>query len=543
MTPPAAEHAPVPPVPRAAHRRGRPGSRSGPLRGLAILVAALALLPGGVEAASRDAPLDGDGLAARTLTAMAASTRQEAPIVGSWAGTMEIPQTGSSLRIVFHVAPSEEGGFNATMDSPDQGATDIPVSQVTIRGDSVRLEVTAIGGTYAGVKTGADEIEGVWRQQGLAVPLSLERGEESGASRRPQEPEPPFPYRTEEVQFENPEGGFDLAGTLTLPEGEGPFPGAVLVSGSGPQDRDGTVFGHRPFLVFADRLTRAGVAVLRADDRGVDASGGSLEGATTEDLVGDALSGVRYLADHAAVDSLALGIVGHSEGALIAPMAADRSSLVSCLVLLAPPGLPGDELLPLQTRAIMEAGGASEEAIESALDNQDQIFEFVRSAPDLDEARRRVREHLERRLSGMTEAQRARGGITNANRESWIQAQVDQVASPWFRYFLRHDPVGVLERVNVPVLALFGGLDLQVPPAENLPAVREALDWSDSPEVTVLELDGLNHLLQPAETGSPTEYGRIETTMAPRALGEITSWYVKHCGGPGEGPRDGFGTR
>jgi fermentation-respiration switch protein FrsA (DUF1100 family) len=466
---------------------------------------------------------------------MAPSARQEAPIVGSWTGTIEIPQTGASLRIVFHIAPSEEGGFSATMDSPDQGATDIPVSQVAIRGDSVRLEVTAVGGTYAGAKTGADEIEGVWRQQGLTVPLSLERGEESSETRRPQEPEPPFPYRTEEVRFENPEGGFDLAGTLTLPEGEGPFPGAVLVSGSGPQDRDGSVFGHRPFLVLADRLTRSGVAVLRADDRGVGASGGSLEGATTEDLVGDALSGTRYLADHAAVDSLALGIVGHSEGALVAPMAADRSSLVSCLLLLAPPGLPGDQLLPLQARAIMEAGGVSDEEVESALEDQGQIFQIVRSAPDPDEARRLVRERLEQRVSEMTEQERARSGITSANRGSWIEAQVDQVASPWFRYFLRHDPVGVLERVDVPVLALFGGLDLQVPSAENLPAVREALERSDSPEVTVLELDGLNHLFQPAETGSPTEYGRIETTMAPRALDEITSWYRTHCDAPGDG--------
>lgn len=501
----------------------------------ALLVAALVLLPGGVEAASLDAPRDGDGLAAGSAAAMAPSARQEAPIVGTWAGTIEIPQTGASLWIVFHVAPSEEGSFSATMDSPDQGATGIPVGQVAIRGDSVRLEVTAVGGTYRGVKTGADEIEGVWQQQGLTVPASLERSEESGEPRPPQEPEPPFPYRTEEVRYENPEGGFDLAGTLTLPEGEGPFPGTVLVSGSGPQDRDGTVFGHRPLLVLADRLTRAGVAVLRADDRGVDASGGSLEGATTEDLAGDALAGVRYLVDHAAVDSLALGLVGHSEGALVAPMAADRSSLVSCLVLLAPPGLPGDQILPLQARAVMEAGGASEEEVESALENQGQIFRIVRSASDSDEARRLVREHLERRVSGMTEEERARSGLTNANRESWIQAQVDQVASPWFRHFLRHDPAAVLERVDVPVLALLGGLDLQVPPEENLPAVREALERSDSPEVTVLELGGLNHLLQPAETGSPAEYGRIETTMAPRALEEITSWYVEHCGGPGGG--------
>lgn len=535
MKPRATEHVPASPTPGAPSPHGPLRSSCGPLRRTAVLVAALVLLPDGVEATGQDAPRHGDGLTTGSSPATAPWARQEAPIVGSWAGTIEIPQTGASLRIVFHVASSEEGGFSATMDSPDQGATGIPVSQVAIRGDSVRLEVTAVGGTYAGVKTGADEIEGVWRQQGLTVPLSLERGEETGEPRRPQEPEPPFPYRTEEVRFENPEGGFELAGTLTLPEGEGPFPGAVLVSGSGPQDRDGTVFGHRPFLVLADRLTRAGVAVLRADDRGVDASGGSLEGATTEDLGGDALSGARYLADHAAVDSLALGIVGHSEGALVAPMAADRSSLVSCLVLLAPPGLPGDRLLPLQARAIMEAGGASEEEVESTLENQGRIFQIVRSASGPDEVRRLVREHLERRLSGMTEEERARSGITNANRESWIRAQVEQVASPWFRYFLRHDPVGVLEGANVPVLALFGGLDLQVPPAENLPAVREALERSDSPEVTVLELDGLNHLLQPAATGTPAEYGRIETTMAPRALEEIRSWYVEHCGGPGGG--------
>lgn len=468
--------------------------------------------------------------AAAVPAAEAPSPGQEAPIIGTWTGTLEIPQAGASLRIVFHVTRSEDGEFRATMDSPDQGATGIAVSGVEIRGDSVRFDVAAAGGSYAGAKTGTDVIEGVWRQSGMELPLTLERGEAAAGRRRPQEPQPPLPYRTEEVRFENPEGDFELAGTLTVPGGSGPFPAVLLVSGSGPQDRDETVFGHRPFLVLADRLTRAGVAVLRADDRGVGESGGSFAGATTEDFVGDALAGVEHLAGRPDIDPASIGIVGHSEGALVAPMAADRSDRVSCLVLLAAPGLPGEDLLPLQTRAILAANGASEAEIRAALESQARIFEIVRTGSDPDEIRRDVRAHLERQVADMSDAERERTGLTSEGREAWMRAQVEQVASPWFRYFLRHDPVAVLERVRVPVLALFGGLDLQVPPAENLPAVREALGNSGSHDVTVRELSGLNHLFQPAETGAPTEYARIETTMDPRALEEIASWIPERCG-------------
>lgn len=454
---------------------------------------------------------------------------QAAAVVGTWLGTLRFG--GTDLRIVFHVERGEEGGLEATMDSPDQGARGIPVAGVRLEGDSVAFDVTVAQGRYDGrLSSDADSIHGTWSQGGMEIPLDLGKVDEVEEPNRPQTPQPPFPYRVEEVRYPNPAAGIELAGTLTLPGGDGPFPAVVLVSGSGAQDRDETIFQHRPFFVLADHLTRRGIAVLRFDDRGVGESGGSFSGATTEDFVADALAGIRYLRGRPEVDEARVGIAGHSEGGLVGPLAATRSDDVAFVVMIAGPGLPGEEILYLQGAALARAAGASEEDVAESRALQERLFRVLREHPDSALAAGHLRRVMEVRMAGMSEEEREEAGLTEEGADAAIEAQVRQLTSAWFRFFLGHDPADVLDDVDVPVLAVIGEKDLQVPPDENLPAIEAALEEGGNPDHTVLELEGLNHLLQHAETGAVTEYGRIEETMAPEAMELIADWIVERFG-------------
>ena len=440
------------------------------------------------------------------LLGLPTASAQEA-VVGSWAGTLEV---GGGLRIVFHVDEGEDG-LTATMDSPDQGATGIPVSDVTVAGDSVTLSVDRIGGTYAGVLVeSGTQVEGQWTQGGWSFPLMLTPADETDTAPppRPQHPEPPYPYVADSVTVRNASAGLTLAGTLTRPEGDGPHPAVVLVSGSGPQDRNSEVFKHKLFHVLADHLTRQGLAVLRYDERGVGDSEGTFDGATSEDFAGDVAAAVRFLKNRPGIDPDAVGLLGMSEGGLVAPMVHARFEPVAFLVLMAGPGVPGHEILVEQRAQMASAQGAPPSAVDSLRTMQRQIMSAVRMASDSAEVAKQVRTILKKR--GLPAAQ--------------AQSQIEQVTSPWFRFFVQHDPAPALRQVDVPVLALYGSKDLQVPPAQNVEPMREALRSSPSNDVTVRVLDGLNHLFQPADTGLPTEYAQIETTMAPKALRAVSSW-------------------
>lgn len=429
--------------------------------------------------------------------------------IGSWAGALQVG--GAELRVVFHIEQAESGSLTATMDSPDQGATGIPVSRVAVAGDSLTLVVGTISGRFEGALTPEDStIEGTWVQSGRSFPLTLSPAEASASvlPARPQHPEPPFPYATETVTFRNAQADITLAGTLTVPDGTGPHPAVVLISGSGPQNRDAEVLGHKLFLVLADHLTRHGIAVLRYDERGVGVSGGSYAGATSADLARDAAAGVRFLAARPDIDGDAVGLLGMSEGGLVAPMVHTRLEPVDFLVLMAGPSVPGDEILVEQSARIVAAQGASASAVDSIRRVRRRALAAIRTAPDSATAASQLRAVLD-----------AEGASSDQ-----IQLQIEQSMTPWFRYFVRYDPAPTLRQVDVPVLALYASNDLQVPPAQNVVPMRAALDASSSDDVTVRVLDGLNHLFQPAETGHPREYARIETTMAPDALRVVTDW-------------------
>lgn len=445
-----------------------------------------------------------------------------------WKGVVTLPRAKLDLVVVFRPAVAA-GEYTATIDIPVQGAKDLELVDVALTATDLRFTIPPPANAVFGAKRSEDgkTATGELQQHGMTFPLKMERITEEQAGtvgpERPQTPKPPFPYQQREVGYDNPKDGTKLAGTLTLPAGDGPHPAVMLITGSGAQDRDETIFGHKPFFVIADHLTRRGIAVLRVDDRGVGGSSGKTAEVTSEDFAADVKAGIEFLKKQPEIDARRIGLVGHSEGGIIAPLVAVESREVACIVLLAGSGLPGDKIMPMQMEAILHAAGKSEDLIKRQLQAQRILLERLTEGADEETVRAALRELVETQLPpapGESEPEAEQVA-------SVVERALPRLRSPWMRWFLRHDPRGVLKRVECPVLALIGGLDLQVPPKENLPEIEKALRAGGNREVTVKELAGLNHLFQQAKTGSPAEYGTIPQTIAPAALEELTNWLRK----------------
>ncbi len=442
------------------------------------------------------------------------------PVTGDWAGALSI--SGIKLRLVLHVKPSDDGGWSATLDSPDQGVKDIPVSAVITSYDSLILLAPVIHGEYRGAFRDDTTLVGTWTQGHKPLDLVLTKLAAPFELRRPQEPKPPFPYREELAWIANTADGVTLAGTLTLPQGAGPFPAVVLISGSGPQDRDESLLGHKPFAVLADHLTRRGIAVLRFDDRGVGKSTGHFASAVSTDFTRDVQACVAWLKEHADIDAKHIGLVGHSEGGMIAPMVAADSRDVAFIVLMAGPGTTGRAIVVDQSCLIQKASGVADSSIEQTRTTLNRLYDVVTGTADSATAATRLRAII---LDSIAPEDRGKEGRDAKS----IDLQIRQMLSPWFRYFLAYDPAPVLARVSCPVLAINGGLDLQVPAEKNLDGIRRALTSAGNTEVEIRSFPGLNHLFQHANTGTPAEYGEIEETMSPDVLEAVTAWISRVC--------------
>jgi len=476
------------------------------------------------------------GLLSLPLTAQAkpaktpAKAKAAPSVAGDWNGSLNVG--GTQLRLVVHFTRQPGGGLAGTLDSLDQGANGIPFSLVRQTGGKVHAEASGIKAVYDGTINGAGKtIRGTWTQV-APLPLTLTRMTTAMKAAllendRPQEPKPPYPYMTADVTFPGGANGVALAGTLTLPPaslGDGPFPAAVLVAGSGPNDRDETILRHKLFLVLADDLTRRGVAVLRYDKRGVGKSTGSYALATSRDFADDAQAAFAYLKTQPHINAAKVGLIGHSEGGLIAPMVAAKSPTVAFLVLLAGPGYPGERIIAEQAALIGKAEGASDADVALSQVLEKKLLAVAATEADPLAARTQIAALLAQSLAALTPAQKKKIGNTGP----LLQAQSAALVSPWFHYFLTYDPAPTLRQVHCPVLALGGSLDLQVPPAENLAAIRSALKAGGNADVTTTELPGLNHLFQTAKTGSPSEYGTIEETVAPALLKTVGDWVGAH---------------
>jgi len=440
-----------------------------------------------------------------------------ADIIGAWQGTLKVPN--GELRLVFNISQGQDGKLSANMDSPDQGAKGLPIDEATFENGSLKLNAKSIGGAFEGQLQDDGTINGNWSQSGLSFPIVLSKGGKAPELQRPQEPKKPYPYKEEEIVYENKEAGIKIAGTLTLPESGEPFPVVLLITGSGPQDRNETVFGHHPFLVLADYLTQRGIAVLRVDDRGVGESTGDFSQATTIDLADDVLAGVEYLKSRKEIDPKRIGLIGHSEGGIIAPIVATESSDVAFIVLMAGTGLTGEEVLYLQGKLVAKSEGASDETIAKGLEANKRIFAVLKEEEDSAVAEKKIRKIIEDSMATMTDQEKQ--SVANT------EGQLKFLLSPWFRFFLTYDPKPTLVKVKCPVLALNGSKDVQVAPKDNLGAIEDALASSGNTNYTVMELPNLNHLFQTAQTGAPSEYVKIEETISPIALKAIGDWILE----------------
>lgn len=439
--------------------------------------------------------------------------------LGEWKGVLD---AGSQkLRLVIHVSRRADGSLAGTLDDPDQGSTGMPIDSLWASGDTLRAIILHGAARYMGTRpAGSNQIRGQWSQSGFDLPLDL--GREAPSRRvRPQDPVPPLPYTAEDTIVTNLAANVRLACTVTTPPGRGPFPAVLLVTGSGPQDRDESMVGHRPFLVLADHLTRHGFVVMRCDDRGTGGSTGVFEAATTADFVADARAELAALRGRIDVDPRRVGLIGHSEGALIAPWIAASDPGVAFVVMLAGPGVPGDSLIVMQVEALLRAAEASDSTIAAQSAFQRRLLRRVMAGGDSVATARDLGEAIVTHL-------RAQPGVDSAAVPGLAAAGIQQVLSPWYRAFIAHDPRPDLRRTRCPVLAMNGSLDVQVPPAQNLRAVAQALRDGGNRDARTLEMPGLNHLFQTAKTGLMAEYGTIDETFAPAALDTLTAWLVAH---------------
>lgn len=447
------------------------------------------------------------GLSAVLLSIYALSA-QTSPLVGDWSGDLKTP--GGVLKIVLHVKPAG-AGLEARLDSVTQGAYGLAVDEISLTDGKVLFTMKTLNARFEGTLAASPKsITGQFTQGATAMPLTLTPGLPPPPN-RPQEPKPPFPYTSLEVSIPNAPAGVTLAGVLTIPPGKGPFPAAILLSGSGPQDRDEAIMGHKPFAVLADHLARQGVAVLRYDDRGFGKSTGAYALATIADFATDAAAAFDFLAARPEIDRGRIGYIGHSEGGTVAPIVAAARTEVAFVVMMAGTGVTGEQVLLTQAPAVMRANGLPQAAIEQNSELQKKIFAVLREEKDP--------AALPAKLSPLFPP------------GAQADAQVRQFASPWMRYFIQHDPAPVLAKTKCPFLVMNGELDMQILPDVNLPPIEKALAGRESKAPFVIErLPGLNHLFQTAQTGAPAEYAQIEETIAPAALNLISAWIRKTTG-------------
>ena len=437
-------------------------------------------------------------------------------ICGDWVGSLETQ--GNRLKIVFHIS-MQKNVLTGTMDSPDQGAYGLNMNSVNFKDPSVLFDLSVFGIKYQGMLVQNDSISGEFSQGEFTTALHLKKSSTTIASKpnRPQEPKTPLPYSVKEVVFRNETANITLAGTLTLPKGKGPFPAVVLVTGSGAQNRNEEILNHKPFLVLSDYLTRNGIAVLRYDDRGVGQSGGKFEGSTTSDFAYDAQAAYNFLSKTKKINRKRIGIIGHSEGAMVAPMVAASDSTVKFIVLLAGPGIPIDQLMLKQTEVTSRFAGISEEEIAISLELNRKFYDILLNEQNDDKAKEKIEQIVREHQNSMP-----------SEISKQISDELPQLTktmlSPWFRYFINFNPEHFLRQINCPVLAINGSKDCQVSAIENLDGIRKSVKVTNNKNVYTYIMPGLNHLMQHCETGSVNEYIKIEETFSEEVMKIMADW-------------------
>ncbi|MEP6901991.1 MAG: alpha/beta hydrolase [Actinomycetota bacterium] len=448
--------------------------------------------------------------------------QSSANIEGNWLGTLEV--SGIELRLVLKVSKSGPDALAAKLDNIDQGINDLPIDEISQKDNSVQFDTKKLGLNFEGtLNAKGDEISGIFKQGANSFPLIFKRIAEIPRIARPQDPQKPYPYGEEEVSYENKQDGVKLAGTLTLPRNEEKHPAVILITGSGSQDRNETVVGHHPFLVLADYLSRRGIAVLRVDDRGVGGSSLGSPNATSENYAGDVLSGIEYLKSRQEINQKQIGLIGHSEGGMIAPLVAVRSKDVAFIVLLAGPGQTGEEIIYAQNELIVKSNVTNPILAAQIMIAVKNMLAILKSDAENRLVEQRISEAFAKQSSEMSEDQKKAFASVQAS----MKTQLPAMMSAWYRYFLAYNPRQTLEKVTIPVLALNGENDTQVSAKENLPLIANALKIGGNKDYSIKSFPKLNHLFQTSQTGLADEYGKIEETIAPTVLETISDWIFK----------------
>ena len=440
---------------------------------------------------------------------------------GLWLGVLKVGPI--HLRIAYQVNRDEKDAtkLTAKLISVDQGMVEVPMKTTSFVDGKLTTELPAGQIKYTGTFDNAGALVGEYKQGTQTFPLKLERIEKLPTLNRPQTPKKPYPYPSEEITFDNESAKIKLAGTLTLPTGDGPFPAVVLVSGSGPQDRDETLFGHKPFLVLADHLARNGIACLRYDDRGFGKSKGKFADATSADFATDAHAALKYLLADKRIDPKRVGICGHSEGGIIAPLVAtEHPTDVAFIVLLAGPGISGERVMYEQAYDFSKL--ADDKVTEKEIQEfVDAVMPIMRSSKPTAAAKKDLTEVMKKLIAAEKDEKKRKQA------EEALPTAMDRLADPWFRWFVCHDPAPTLAKVKCPVLALNGEKDVQVKATQNLEVIESTLKKAGNKTFQAVELKGLNHLFQTCKTGQLMEYGEIEETFAPNALKRISDWIAE----------------
>jgi fermentation-respiration switch protein FrsA (DUF1100 family) len=455
-----------------------------------------------------------------TREATSQSSTSSTRLKGDWAGALrlEIP-----FRVILHLR-RDGVGLAGAVDFPDQNANGLPLTEVRLEGDSVHFRLAPASIRFDGRHDVlGDSIYGTFAQEKERFALTLVRATVSEASPppRPQDPMPPLPYSSKEVQFAGGGAEINLAGTLTLPPESGPHPAILLLQGSGPLDRDAAVAGHRTLLVLADQLTRSGFAVLRFDKRGVSRSTGVFADAALTDFAADAEAALTYLKSRHEVSPDRIVVIGHSEGALIAGMLLARVRGVAGGILLAAPAQRGDSLMVSRARAVLASRGVPDSSLAKDAALRMAVFSAIRGPGSAAQVHEAVLRAASEELARMSDVERAALGY---GEQEWANGAATFAGQlQWFREWLPLDPVEIYRRIDAPILALYGELDRQVPPDPNSRLIKQAL-LKRRARTEVIVLPAINHQMQPAHTGSPAEYGQISETIARAVLDRIISW-------------------
>jgi len=446
---------------------------------------------------------------------------------GTWNGTLNV---AGEIRLVLHVKLLQDGTYSGTLDSPDQNASgikcDTVISKEAIGDSTLNFTINNLRVSYTGKLLNDSTMSGIFTQ-GASFPLDFHRTDIPFVARkinRPQTPKPPFPYTSEEVAYNG--NGLQYGGTITIPHGTGTFPAVVLITGSGQQDRDETIFDHKPFAVLADALTRDGFIVLRVDDRGIGNSTGNFAASTTADFAKDVNASIEYLKTRKEVNDNKIGLVGHSEGAMIAPMVASARKDINFIVLLAAPGVKIIDLMAEQNAAVMRSAGIDSSFSENYKQVYKDVITAIMNAPDTNTARSNAYKIMNNwKVKADTAYLYKLGFRSEKDYLQYVNERIAAFSMPWFRYFINFDPQPYLTQLKkIKVLALNGSKDIQVVSRQNLPAVRSALVQGRTKTFEVKELPGLNHLFQTCTKCTVMEYGQLEETISPMALTTITTW-------------------